>query len=49
MEVGVPLKRRGFIERFALRRGVNLPALEAIWRSNKQGYNRAYDAPFERF
>jgi hypothetical protein len=28
---------------------VNRASLEAIWRSNKHGYNRAHDAPFERF
>jgi hypothetical protein len=28
---------------------VNQASLEAIWRSNKHGYNRAHDAPFERF
>jgi hypothetical protein len=35
--------RREFIVKFVA------PSLEAIWRSNKHGYNRAHDAPFERF
>ncbi len=29
--------------------GVNCAALLEIWQSNKHGYNKAYDAPFERF
>jgi hypothetical protein len=43
------LDRRNFIRKFAGQRGVGLAALEAIWRSNKHGYNVAYDAPLERF
>ena len=41
--------RREFIAKFASLHGVNQASLEAIWRSNKHGYNRAHDAPFERF
>jgi hypothetical protein len=41
--------RREFIVKFASIHGVSKSALEAIWRSNKHGYNRAHDAPFERF
>ena len=41
--------RREFIIKFASLHGVKQPSLEAIWRSNKHGYNRAHDAPFERF
>ena len=35
--------------KFALQRGVNGAALDAIWRSNKRGYNAAHDAHFDRF
>jgi hypothetical protein len=41
--------RREFIFKFASLHEVNQLSLEAIWRSNKHGYNRAHDAPFERF
>ena len=41
--------RRDFITKFASLHGVNRSSLQAIWRSNKHGYNRAHDAPFERF
>ena len=44
-----PLTRRDFIRKFARLQGVSLSALDAIWRSNKHGYNAAYDAPFMRF
>jgi hypothetical protein len=41
--------RQHFISQFALRHGVTRTALEAIWGSNKHGYNRAHDAHFDRF
>jgi hypothetical protein len=41
--------RREFIAKFAAIHGVSQSSLEAIWRSNKHAYNRAHDAPFERF
>jgi hypothetical protein len=41
--------RQRFISQFALRHGVTRTALEAIWGSNKHGYNRAHDAHFDRF
>jgi hypothetical protein len=41
--------RRDFIQTFALQHGVSHTSLEAIWRSNKRGYNTAYDAPFATF
>ncbi len=41
--------RRDFIREFALQHGVSHTSLEAIWRSNKRGYNAAYDAPFAKF
>ena len=43
------LSRRDFIRKFALLRGVSGSALDAIWRSNKRGYNAAHDAHFDRF
>jgi hypothetical protein len=44
-----PLTRRDFIIKFAAAHGVNDAALLDIWQSNKNGYNKAYDAPFARF
>jgi hypothetical protein len=41
--------RQDFIRKFALLRGVSPSALDAIWRSNKRGYNAAHDAHFDRF
>jgi hypothetical protein len=41
--------RQDFIREFALLRGVSRSALDAIWRSNKRGYNAAHDAHFDRF
>ncbi len=41
--------RQDFIREFALLRGVSRSALDAIWRSNKRGYNTAQDAHFDRF
>ncbi len=43
------LSRHEFIMKFALQRGVNGAALDAIWRSNKRGYNASHDAHFDRF
>ena len=43
------ISRRDFIRKFALQHGVSHASLEAIWRSNKRGYNAAYDAPFGKF
>ena len=40
--------RQRFISKFALQHGVTRSALEAIWGSNKNGYNRAHDAHFDR-
>jgi hypothetical protein len=41
--------RQRFISKFALQHGVTRSALEAIWGSNKNGYNRAHGAHFDRF
>jgi hypothetical protein len=50
IDVGAPSSvRREFIRKFAQQHGVSLSRLDAIWRSNKHGYNVAYDAPFARF
>jgi hypothetical protein len=43
------LTRMDFIVKFAAIHGVTCAALNDIWRSNKHGYNQAYDAPFARF
>jgi hypothetical protein len=47
--VAPSLSRREFIRKFAMQRGVNGVALDAIWRSNKRGYNASHDAHFDRF
>jgi hypothetical protein len=47
--VTTSLSRQEFIRKFALQRGVTGAALDAIWRSNKRGYNASHDAHFDRF
>jgi hypothetical protein len=38
-----------FIRKYACREGLSAAALEAMWASSKNGYNKSHDPHFARF